>query len=622
METQQPMNGDPNKSLEVGVVLENKWVILDFIGKGGMGEVYRAHQLNLDRDVAIKIISQKWLEEINDNDYEAETCVERFLREVKVMAQVRHPDVIQIFDYGTTSIGKGGQDLVIEYIAMEYIPGGTLRSTMSAEGYYPDEERTREWLTLYFLPILDGVCALHEKGIVHRDLKPENVLLDGKTPKIADFGLARSCRLGPVTESMDIKGTPPYMSPEHFMDLKRTDERADVYSLGKILYEALSGKMKQDQIPFRKASLAEPETPFFQDLDRIIQEATNEDKRERLPSVKSFRQTILDTLETEIKPSPPEAEKAPVLKHKRWKTLVAAPLLLLIGLGIYLFHEESHVSAPSSHSVSPGITQEKTQEKGSEHGAPPPPGVKGQDQDIMRLIPGGTITLPPSFGPDAGRTIQVESFYLDETLVTNYQYVEFLNRVLSKIKVEDGVVWGDGKVWLMLGEVKGGYEPIVFEDGKFRLQLSAYSSHPVLRVSAQGASAYVQFHGSRLITEDEWLYAVITGKRAVSSESTLQRPVPSASDENAAPSPVLIYQPDAYGIRGMNGSVGEWGVRAWKTSFEGDNKTQDYIVLGACAGSREIGIQGPSPSAVARRPWEASEEVGFRCARSTTPESG
>ena len=233
------MSKSTESTFEVGAVLDEKWVILSFIGKGGMGEVYRAHQLSLDRDVAIKIISPAFLDELDDNEYEAETCLERFNREIKVMARVRHPNILQIFDSGSATVTTDKKDTRIEYLVVEYVPGGTLRATMSAQGFHPEEDRTREWLLNYFLPVLDGVAALHEAGIVHRDLKPENVLMDGQTPKIADFGLARCGRLAPFTQSMDMKGTPPYMSPEHFLDLKRTDARADVYSLGKILYEAV-----------------------------------------------------------------------------------------------------------------------------------------------------------------------------------------------------------------------------------------------------------------------------------------------------------------------------------------------------------------------------------------------
>jgi serine/threonine-protein kinase len=104
------------------------------------------------------------------------------------MSQIRHPNVLQIFDYGSDSIKKDGEDSSIEYIAMEYIPGATLRFTMSEEGFHPDQEIIKDWLEEHFLPMLDGVEAMHELGMVHRDLKPENVFMDGTTPKIAEPG--------------------------------------------------------------------------------------------------------------------------------------------------------------------------------------------------------------------------------------------------------------------------------------------------------------------------------------------------------------------------------------------------------------------------------------------------
>ncbi|MBW1923841.1 MAG: protein kinase [Deltaproteobacteria bacterium] len=110
---------------------------------------------------------------------------------------------------------------------MEYIPGGSLRDTMPEEGFYPEADLFIAWVKRYFLPVLTGVIALHDNGVVHRDLKPENILMDQDTLKIADFGLARSSRLKPVTQSMDVKGSPHYMSPEHFFDFKRADQRAD-----------------------------------------------------------------------------------------------------------------------------------------------------------------------------------------------------------------------------------------------------------------------------------------------------------------------------------------------------------------------------------------------------------
>jgi serine/threonine-protein kinase len=134
---------------------------------------------------------------------------------------------------------------------MEYIPGETMRHAMSDEGYYPEQELVREWLQDYYLPMLDGVEAIHTLEIVHRDLKPENILLDGKTPKIADFGLARSSRLKPVTQSMEVKGTAHYMSPEHFFEFSKADQRADICSLGKILFESVTEKSAVVAFPLR-----------------------------------------------------------------------------------------------------------------------------------------------------------------------------------------------------------------------------------------------------------------------------------------------------------------------------------------------------------------------------------
>jgi len=142
---------------EPGNVLNNKWVILELIGKGAMGEIYLAHQLNLKRDVAIKVVSEELLKDFEDDPDEIETAFQRFKREVHAMARVRHPNVLQIFDYGSAVIQRETGDCPVEFIAMEYIPGDTLRFTMSEEGFYPEQELTRDWLEEYFLPLLDGI---------------------------------------------------------------------------------------------------------------------------------------------------------------------------------------------------------------------------------------------------------------------------------------------------------------------------------------------------------------------------------------------------------------------------------------------------------------------------------
>ncbi len=201
------MKKSQNATFEPGKVLDHKWIIIELIGKGAMGEVYRAHQTNLKRDVAIKIISDDVMGEIDDDPDEMDVAFGRFHREVQTMAQVRHPNILTIFDYGEIEEITGSETSRIAYIVMEYIPGDSLRFTLSEDGLDDIPDVYGKWIRDYFMPIMDGVEILHNHKIVHRDLKPENVFMDGVIPKIADSGLARSVHMKAVTTSIEMLGS-------------------------------------------------------------------------------------------------------------------------------------------------------------------------------------------------------------------------------------------------------------------------------------------------------------------------------------------------------------------------------------------------------------------------------
>ncbi|MFZ0929056.1 MAG: protein kinase [Syntrophobacteraceae bacterium] len=155
--------------LKPGALIDGRWVILELLGKGGMDEVYKAHQNDLDRYVAFKVISNSWIKSFEGDIDAINSVIERFRREVQIMAQIKHPNVLRIYDHGT--FPADADDEPIDFTVMEYVPGGSLRSCMSDEGFYPDQNRARDWLISFFLPLLEGVKALHSPGIIHRDLK-------------------------------------------------------------------------------------------------------------------------------------------------------------------------------------------------------------------------------------------------------------------------------------------------------------------------------------------------------------------------------------------------------------------------------------------------------------------
>ena len=211
--------------------------LLAVVGRGGMGEVWRARQLSLGREVAIKTLAAHLAEE---RDF-----VRRFEKEATALASLAHPNVVAIFDRGS----EGG----LYYLVMEFVSGPSLREKMMAGGGPP------EWALDVIAQVLTAMEYAHGRGIVHRDLKPENILLsNGQLAKVADFGLAailgRESSLQ-VTRPSVAMGTLSYMAPEQRRDAHAVDGRADLYSVAVILYELLTGELPlgRFQLPSRRA---------------------------------------------------------------------------------------------------------------------------------------------------------------------------------------------------------------------------------------------------------------------------------------------------------------------------------------------------------------------------------
>ena len=200
--------------------------ILECLGRGGMGVVYKARQPRLERLVALKILAP---EKERDPKF-----AERFTREAKALARLNHPNIVTVYDFGEAN--------GFYYLMMEYVDGASLRQLLRAGKTTPEEALT------IVPPICEALQYAHQQGIVHRDIKPENILLDKQgRVKIADFGIAKLLgpdrRPEPLTADQQVMGTPHYMAPEQVEKPATVDHRADIYSLGVVFYEMLTGEL-------------------------------------------------------------------------------------------------------------------------------------------------------------------------------------------------------------------------------------------------------------------------------------------------------------------------------------------------------------------------------------------
>ena len=206
-----------------GEVVDGRYELEELVGTGGMSSVYRAHDRMLERKVALKILHQRYGE---DAEY-----LERFRSEARAVAQLAHPNIVTVIDRGDDD-GR-------QFIVFEYVDGENLKQVVDRVGRLPVDEAVE-----YGIEIARALAFAHEHGIVHRDVKPQNVLLDGDgRAKVTDFGIARSLDVERgVTQTGTVLGTSNYIAPEQASG-QPVDERSDVYSLGVVLFELVTGEV-------------------------------------------------------------------------------------------------------------------------------------------------------------------------------------------------------------------------------------------------------------------------------------------------------------------------------------------------------------------------------------------
>ncbi len=291
----------------------SSYQLVEELGRGAMGVVYRAHQVSLKRDVALKMILA--------GSHAGEQERQRFLAEAQAAATLHHPGIVHVYELG---ICAG-----LPYFAMEFCPGGSLARKLSGKPLAAHEAAQ------LLEQVARAVQAAHDKGIIHRDLKPGNILLtaDG-TPKVADFGLARRAEGGSGTVTGTVMGTPAYMAPEQARGQKDVGPPADIYALGAILYECLTGRP-----PFQGSSThdlllrvvaEEPPAPSRIEpaADRVLEaiclKCLEKDPARRYGSARQMG----DELRRFLAGERPTAGSPARRRGRRWLAAVLAALLL------------------------------------------------------------------------------------------------------------------------------------------------------------------------------------------------------------------------------------------------------------------------------------------------------
>ncbi len=271
-----------------------RYELLEVLGHGAMGVVYKAHDAFLDRTVAVKTYRQDV--PITDD------VKRRFEREVRTASKLVHPNVVVVLD--------GGLEEGVPFLAMEFVDGPTLGAEIHRRGKLPADEALR-----ILLEIAEGLSYAHAHGVVHRDLKPANILLSDGRARIADFGVAKLMNTGTAATTTPV-GTPSYMAPEQ-IDGRSVDARTDVFALAILSYEILTGRPPFSgegwtQVLYQIMN-ADPEAPSAIDpslppqLDRVIAEALAKDPAKRTPDVKTFAANLRRAFAPESARRPPPA---------------------------------------------------------------------------------------------------------------------------------------------------------------------------------------------------------------------------------------------------------------------------------------------------------------------------
>jgi len=563
--------------------------ILEQLGEGGMATVYKAFDTMLERHVAIKVIRQE-----SFAPDRLDGILHRFKRESKMLAKLSHPNIVKVLN--------NGEERGIPFLVMEYLPGGTLKQKMQGKPmHWRDAARM-------LLPVCHALGHAHESGIIHRDIKPSNILIsESGEPMLTDFGIAKIIEGDETTVDLTGTGvgigTPEYMSPEQGRG--KVDERSDIYSLGVVYYQMVTGKLpfKADTpmaVMLKKSTEPLPRpTQFVPDLPEGVEDflikALQVDSRNRYASAEAFCFALEHIANGKPLPKekPPKEPKRPLLPI----LLGIAGFLGIIGIALlagFIYRSVTEtptataqveeltappnietIDATEAPNLSPIVTETETAPSadGAEMVFIPAGeflrGASSEDlADLVNLCPNCPLDTLEDAQPQT--TIYLNAFWIDKTEVTNAQFSKFVDETgyrtsaertddysyVQDLNLRDFVYVGDAD-WL---HPQGGNSSITNQDDR-----------AVTQVSWEDAFAYCEWASKRLPTEAEW-------EKAARGDDGRLFPwgdsAPDSGDLNFDFSRGTIISvgryPDGaspYGVLDMSGNVWEWVA---------DYYTEDY----------------------------------------------
>jgi serine/threonine protein kinase len=627
------------------------FMVESFLGQGGMGAVYRGLQLPLRRPIAIKILRKQ----AND-DFGFE---ERFKREAYAMAALTHPNIVQVYD-----CGDAGTDFL--FISMELVEGGDLSAALTSGQVTPETA-----LTLIG-PICDGLQFAHEHGIVHRDIKPANIFLTtGGKPKVADFGLAKQfdAKATLMTKTGLGMGTPDYAAPEQYDQLPDIDHRADIYALGVMFYQMLTGSLPRGAYkPPSKRAAVDPR------LDAVVERAMEQDRAQRYQSVAEMKQEIRHIISTwmaEPKQVPVKTAAVPPVPRttgtvppRQSATRSASVRTTAAARPI----PHSYVPPPQKSSSMPlvlgglvaialGAFFYIKRSKPASTGSPAPSTAQASSQGASTAssnnsASASTTSSPSSTAPSATPPSPVQTAYVN-TLGMKFVPVPGTDVLfcIHETRRQDYAAYAN--------DVGASVDPM-WKTIVNTMRDSQADNHPVTGVSYEDASAFCRWVSAkegrhyRLPTDREWSIAVDVAQREDwgpdSSPEARNGKVPAAypwgenfppkpedrvgnyadlaklqfdpqsriingyEDAYATTAPVMTFKPNKLGIFDLGGNVSEW-VDDWY------NAGRRGRALRGGGWTSYHTTQIFSSARSQRSPGDRGNNHGFRCVIASTASS-